>query len=608
MNESYMNERELNAEFKLESTRKTVETLQAQVQLLNMRVEFLERQLKGPTPQNPPSSMAFPPSAQVPMPTTSNVLPSRMYYWAQGFPNANGFGLPEEEAYPNSGSPSTRQVEETLNRVGVIPTLGLKQQQISMLMAQKQRDEAVLAMLQGQGTPTVTPTTLGSGIYPSPTSAIQQHAINPDGMAFPGPFAATTPGVAFTNPNAVSGTGDSRLFSPTTAMPNTNVNGLFNQITSQSLSTTITLDPARATNEALEQACQQPWLKELCLKGCKSISNLNQLSQLRNLWKLNLQGCGQFVDDSIVKLISTYNKRLSRLNLCGCELITDASPLSQLSFLFDLNLSGCQINNDSLAAIANGCSQLSRLAINSCPKVTDISCVGKLKELKLLYCRYSGNILPESVTEVMKQIGNGLLTLNVDGFKFEDLDVSQFPPVTALKNFNLKDNVGVVSLEWLTSAEGASKKFAVLEMLDVEGCANLSKLGDLSVLSSLKVLRLSHTAIDQSELVKLNACKSLTAIYIEGCQRIQQLGSLVHLPSLSKVVIDHKLAEVTTSINGIQDLSARGVEVVVSRNATNSGHRGGQNFMHSITSPALSPTNYFIPPIPSAAPGSKTSP
>ncbi|CCW60509.1 unnamed protein product [Phytomonas sp. EM1] len=609
MNESHTNEKELTSEYKLEPTRKAVETLQAQVQLLTMRVELLERQMVGTAQQNQTSPMTFAPSAQVAMPTASNVMPSRMYYWAQGFPNANGFGMTEEDQYNPNGSPSARQVEESLNRLGILPALGIKQQQLSMLMAQKQRDDAILAMLQGQSTPAVTPTALGSGLYPSPTSAIQQQAINAEGMPFHSPFATPAQGMAFANTNAVPGAGDPRLFSPTSTMPNTGINSIFNPITSQALSTTITLDPGRATNESLEQACQQPWIKELCLKGCKNLSNLNQLSQLRNLWKLNLQGCTQFVDDSTVKLISTYNKRLSRLNLCGCELITDASPLSQLSFLFDLNLSGCQIGNESLIAIAGGCSQLSRLAINSCPKITNISCVGKLRELKLLYCRYSGNIAPESVTEVMKQIGNGLLTLNVDGFKFEDLDVSQFPAVTTLKNFNLKDNVEVVSLAWLTSAEGASKKFGALEMLDVEGCANLIKLGDLSVLPSLKVLRLSHTAIDQSELLTLNACKSLTALYIEGCQRVQQLSSLVHLPSLSKVVIDHKLAGGTTStVNGIQDLSARGVEVVVANNAVNPGHRSGQNVAHSNQSPALSPTNSYIPPIPSAAPGGKVSP
>lgn len=148
---------------------------------------------------------------------------------------------------------------------------------------------------------------------------------------------------------------------------------------SQALPTVVTLDPSRTNNDTLDRACQQTWLKEVCLKGCKSISNFTPLSRLHNLWKLNLQGCSQFVDDSVVKLIGTFNKRLSRLNLCGCERVTDATPLSNLAFLFDLNLSGSQIGNESLQAISQNCLQLSRLAINSCVNITDITCVSNLK-------------------------------------------------------------------------------------------------------------------------------------------------------------------------------------------------------------------------------------
>lgn len=432
-------------------------------------------------------------------------------------------------------------------------------------MYNRQREEAIMAMLNTPST-SATPTAMGQ-VFPtnSPESLIfptampqmstvmpQGYQINPSMTIFNPPPLSSMPPMGNHPPNA-------------TGMSNNNNTSV----------PPVILEPNRATNDILDHVCMQPWIKELCLKGCKNISNFSALSRLRILWKLTLQGCTQYVDDNVLKLIATHNKRLSRLNLCGCERVMDATPLSQLAYLFDLNLSGCQIRNDSLEAIASGCSQLSRLAINSCPYITSISCIGKLKELKLLYCRYSDNIDPRGIADMMHAIGTNLLTLNVDGIKFSELQV-HLPAPSAVKNLNFKDNPELKSLAWLVKDPSL---FPALEMLDTEGCTNLSDLSNTSDLPALKTIRLSHTAIDNTTLAELASnARALTTVSVEGCPNVNDFSMLLQYPALTKICVDTQQLS-ARNVNGLAALQARGVDVTAGngsrRNNNNNGSGSG---------------------------------
>lgn len=647
----------------LMAMRKTVEMMQSQlnatleaVQYMQIRIDALERQ----TMANTAAVMPFAAAAQglspftAPTPTNHNPgsptqpLPSAMMYMPGHTPTTEP-------------SPATKQLEDDFQRLGLRPFGSATTHPQSQ---QQQRDEAFMNMLNSQihstsGTPTLPgPNGMGGGstttmplfpnsnspviagqplcsplqhpqpgMMPPPSSMMppsammgggmppQMYGFDPNaaavaamaammGTVSPGgtPSASNVGGGGNGN-NGGGGGNNGAGGSHSSSAAAAAAAGAAAAAAAAGMQTAVTLDPARSTSEMLERACQQTWLKELNLKGCKNISNFNPIARLKNLWKLSLQGCAQYVDDSVVKLIGTYNRRLSRLNLCGCERITDATPLSQLSFLFDLNLSGCQIGNNSLEAISRGCGQLSRLAINSCPQLTSVSCVGNLKELKLLYCRYSGNIAPSSITDVLNAIGSSLLTLNIDGVKFSQLDLTHLPPVTALKNLNFKDNTEVTNLDWITSLPNFTKVFSALEMLDVEGCSNLSSLGPIASLPALKTVRLSHTAISVTELAKLTSSQTITSVYLEGCPLITSVECLTGLNSLSKLVVDQQMQSGNLAANGITAVRQRGGVDIVFASPNTNAHMGGSaaGGHGTLLSPLTSPTGNYVPPMPSAA-------
>eukprot|EP00796_Vickermania_ingenoplastis_P011962 gene11962-8235_t len=498
------------------------------IQNLQMRIEILERDAVN----NAANAAAV---------ASANASPSgpgspERFFWAGPQPN-----MQASPVLSSPASPGHPPVDERGNPIPM-PFMGY----VPPAVTNRQREEAILAMINGSSSPGATPTALGQ-VFPSgtpetmlfPKTMPQVTAVMPQGFQF-------NPSMTLFDPNLhMAGMG---MMNPNQQNPNNNNNNNNNNNVQA-----IVLEPSRATNEMLEHVCMQPWIKELCLKGCKNISNFEALSRLRILWKLSLQGCSQFVDDSVLKLIAAHNKRLSRLNLCGCERVSDATPLAQLAYLFDLNLSGCQITNESLEAISNGCNQLSRLAINSCPLITSVSCIGKLKELKLLYCRYSDNIDPSGISDVLHAIGTNLLTLNVDGIKFRELDV-HMPGPSAIKNLNFKDNTELTSLDWMLRDPAL---FPSLEMLDAEGCTNLHDLSNVSSLPALKTIRLSHTAVDNAVLADIaSKTPSLTTLSLEGCDGVTDFSPLMMHSGLSKLCVDQQHLA-ARSTNGLANLQAR---------------------------------------------------
>ncbi|KAG5468142.1 hypothetical protein LSCM1_02116 [Leishmania martiniquensis] len=579
------------------------------MQMLQMRVDTLERQVAMLSAQVmaaalPASFRAYPgvpygmpPAAAnvAPMPTMPTPIPASMYFYQ---PSDLSAASPPNGAGSDDGKAS-KQLEDELQRMGVLAYGGAA-------AGSNASSEAAAAA--------ATMTLMHSNLMVSPTSNLP---------AFPGVIAGVSnpnsagPGLPFMNGQSEVAFASSMMPGPSAsssakmsnsllqkafgfsdpAMNGASGDGMNASMNSLQRSCAVTLDPLQSTTETLEQTCQQTKIRVLCLKGCKGITSLNAIARLQNLWLLNLQGCSPCVDDSAVRMIAMHNTRLSRLNLCGCDRVTDARPIAQLSLMFDLNLSGTMIGTASLDAIAHGCNQLSRLAINSCQQLTGVSSLRSLSELKLLYCRYSESIDPATIADVLAGIGQNLLTLNVDGIRFRQLDLSNLPHVTALKNFNCKDNTQLRDLNWMLGIPNTAKAFESLEMLDAEGCESLASLGaHITSLKRLKTMRLTNTGINNEELARISACPALTAIHLEDCAGITNVECLAKASTLTKVVLSMRMQHEDIKANGVAALRKAGIDVIF---AGGSNHYGQGSAAHHKSS---TPTSRFVPSIPIASP------
>ncbi|CBZ30193.1 putative cysteine-leucine rich protein [Leishmania mexicana MHOM/GT/2001/U1103] len=579
------------------------------MQLLQMRVDTLERQVAMLSAQVmaaalPTSFQAYPGVTYGMPPVTSNVtqmsamptqIPANMYFYQPpGMPAtapANGAATDDSKA--------SKQLEDELQRMGVLTYGGAA----AGSTTSPEAAAAAATMTLMQNNFVVSPTS-GISAFPGVIAGINNSNGAGPGIPFmPGAHEVSLASPMMAGPPASSSTKMSNAllqkafgFSDP-AMNGAGGDGMNANMSNLQRSCAVTLDPLQSTNEKLEQTCQQTKIRVLCLKGCKGITSLAPISRLQNLWLLNLQGCSPCVDDSAVRMIATHNTRLSRLNLCGCDRVTDAQSLAQLSLMFDLNLSGTMIGTASLEAISHGCSQLSRLAINSCQQLTDVSSLKNLSELKLLYCRYSENIDPATIANVLAGIGQNLLTLNVDGIRFRQLDLSNLPHVTALKNFNCKDNTQLRDLDWLLSIPNATKAFESLEMLDVEGCESLASLGmHITSLKRLKTLRLTNTGITNAELSRISACPALSVVHLEDCAGITSVDSLANVPSLTKVVLSMRMQYEDTKANGIAALRKTGTEIIFAAASNHHGQGGSAHYM------SMTPTSRFAPSIPTTSP------
>lgn len=525
-------------------------------QLIQMKVDAMDREINllrskssisGMVGSNDPNM----PSSVYRTPTGPN---EPLLFWSNSSPG--GIQTPIT-ALPTGLEDRNNQMLNPMNPLSLAQQQ--QQQNTSFQMTSRQREEAIMAMINSNALPGDTPTALAP-VFPScsPETMMLQNGMQPMTSVLPQRLSMNSSVPQF---DPASGASSLRPLAAMNLQPQGGGFGAPSNVLAPPSQPVLSyiIDPSKATNEHLDHACTETGIKELCLKGCKTITNFTPLSRLRTLWKLNLQGCTPYVDDKVIKLIATYNRRLSRINLCGCDRVTDATPLAQLLFLFDLNLSGCSVGNDSLKAISEGCSQLSRLAINSCPNITEISCLGNLKELKLLYCRYSDNIDPTGISSMLNALGHSLLTLNLDGIKYNSLDIRLTTP-SAIKNLNLKDNTELFSLEWMLNNPNM---FPAVETLDVEGCTNLRDISNIAKLPHLKTLRLGYTAVDDVALSDLAAgAPSLSALFLEACPNITDFTPLINHKSLTKISVDPTQFS-ARSTNGLDPLLNGRIEVAV---------------------------------------------
>ena len=167
-------------------------------------------------------------------------------------------------------------------------------------------------------------------------------------------------------------------------------------------------------------------LTSLDLSGCGQLTDVSVLAGLTALTSLDLSGCGQLTDVSVLAGLTA----LTSLNLSGCEQLTDVSGLAGLTALTSLDLSGCEQLTD--VSVLAGLTALTSLNLSGCKQLTDVSVLAGLTALTSL--NLSGC---EQLTDVSVLAGlTALTSLNLSGCE-QLTDVSVLAGLTALTSLNL---------------------------------------------------------------------------------------------------------------------------------------------------------------------------
>jgi hypothetical protein len=148
--------------------------------------------------------------------------------------------------------------------------------------------------------------------------------------------------------------------------------------------------------DVLEIAAAMPWLQELSLTGCASLTEegVDHVRRLRRLRYLDLSRCGGVTDTSLEAV--TMLSRLIELTLAECESVTakGLEHVGQVPGLQNLVLTGCMgIDDASLVHVAK-LRHLRWLSLSGCASVSDagIRHLASLKELETLELSRLGRI------------------------------------------------------------------------------------------------------------------------------------------------------------------------------------------------------------------------
>ncbi|EPY53848.1 F-box protein Pof2 [Schizosaccharomyces cryophilus OY26] len=187
-----------------------------------------------------------------------------------------------------------------------------------------------------------------------------------------------------------------------------------------------------------ETLVQCKHLKKLKLNDCTSLTekSLQTLSEYGDLIELDISGCRNMKDPSVLIKALMKQKNLKELNMSGCFYLTDfmdyyTSPskfcslrslnltgLSELSDNHVLKLCECfprlqtlyltkciQLTDTALAGISNLKTYLTSLHLGHCYEVTDLGIISVLKSCKnLAYVDFGGcfRLTDSSVAEIAK--------------------------------------------------------------------------------------------------------------------------------------------------------------------------------------------------------------
>ena len=163
-------------------------------------------------------------------------------------------------------------------------------------------------------------------------------------------------------------------------------------------------------------------VKFLYLDNCQNISNIDNISKMKSLIKLDLSRCWQIKDISPAKHVSV-------LNVAFCQHITDFSMLGNVAHL---NLTCTKIND--LIALRN----VRKLILTGCQYITADSLIGlKCTYLDISHC-YNIKSIPQ-LTDITHIILKGISITNLEGL--ESCDTVNVEDCTLIKDFTPVYNV-----------------------------------------------------------------------------------------------------------------------------------------------------------------------
>ncbi|CAN1245439.1 Disease resistance protein L6 [Linum grandiflorum] len=259
-------------------------------------------------------------------------------------------------------------------------------------------------------------------------------------------------------------------------------------------------------------------LRKLNMSGCKSIKELPDMSGLKNLHDLNLEGC-----TGLIK-VAGFGKldKLRKLNMSGCNTIKELPDMSGLKNLHDINLEGCtelvkvtsfekletlrKLNMSGCNTIKalpdmSGLISLDFLNLEGCTELIDVKCFGKLEMLR---------------------------KLNMSGCK----SIKELPDMSCLKNLHDLNLEGCTELVKVTTFG----KMEMLRKLNMSGCSTTKELPDMSRLMSLEDLNLVGCT-EIIEIKGLEKLETLRKLNISGCQSIQELPDMSGLKNLENFTL-----------------------------------------------------------------------
>jgi hypothetical protein len=150
---------------------------------------------------------------------------------------------------------------------------------------------------------------------------------------------------------------------------------------------------SKLTDEDLQPLATCHDITTLLLESCYKVTDkfiLRVAKNMTNLQKLSLKMCKNITDESIV-FISTTLQELQHITLCRCFRITDAGVIPLASNLRDklrsIDLTLCsKVSNSSAIAIAEHCTNLTKLDISECANISDEGLTPLIRNVTSLVC------------------------------------------------------------------------------------------------------------------------------------------------------------------------------------------------------------------------------
>jgi len=286
-----------------------------------------------------------------------------------------------------------------------------------------------------------------------------------------------------------------------------------------------------------------PTIQHLDLKFCGKISDkaIEEASNLKDLQRLEIEGCGRRLSDKGVKYLSKCSN-LTTLNLNGCQQITPPvieMLLKDCKSIHTLAIgSMTTLEDKSLTSILSAGSQIRRLYLNNDSKLTNLAVIdgakllnAKLEELEIAYC---ANIDDDAIVQLAQYAPN-LTSLNLYGcFKITDKALQALSTHTTgekslLKKLNLSQCRNITDAGLRHLLEGKKNCSGTLESLHLYDCARISNQGIILIggkCPRLKVLEVfGLDALDMTGLETfLSLATSLEKLDCGGCQKITPIS------------------------------------------------------------------------------------